>query len=103
MTTPRRRPALPALALALGLATAAPAVAPAQEALDLRTATPEEGFALAVELARRSVTTTQPDPEVLAELRAAYARDPALLIQSSGVVAEFFATVAAANDYWRDE
>ena len=81
----------------------APAVAPAQEALDLRTETAEEGFALAVELARRSVTTTQPDPEVLAELRAAYARDPALLIDSSGVVAEFFATVAAANDYWREE
>lgn len=103
MTTPRRRPALPALGLALALATAAPVGAPAQEALDLRTDTPEQGFALAVELARRSVTTTQPDTEVLAELRAAYARDPALLIESSGVVAEFFSTVAAANDYWRDQ
>ena len=81
--------------------TASPARA--QDALDLRTATPEEGFALAVELARKAVTTTQPDADVLVELRAAYARDPALLIQTSAVVGEFFATVAAANDYWREE
>jgi hypothetical protein len=103
MTTARRGTALAALGLTLGLITAAVTPAPAQEGLDLRTETPEEGFTLAVELARRSVTTTQPDPDVLEELRSAYARDPALLIASSGVVAEFFSTVAAANDYWRDE
>jgi hypothetical protein len=101
---PRRpRRAGLAAALALGLAAAVPAPAAAQETLDLRTETPQEGFALAVQLARRSVTTTQPDQDVLTELRNAYARDPALLIQTSGVVAEFFSTVAAANDYWRDE
>jgi hypothetical protein len=103
MTTPHKGPTLVAFVLALGLAAAPSTIAPAQEPLDLRTETPEEGFALAVELARRSVTTTQPDPDVLVELRSAYARDPALLIASSGVVAEFFSTVAAANDYWRDE
>ncbi len=96
----RRRP-LAVVTLALGLAVATPAAA--QDALDLRTATPDEGFALAVELARKSVTTVQPDPEVVDELRSAYARDPGLLIDSTGVVAAFFATVAAANDYWRDE
>jgi len=96
----RRRP-LAVASLALGLAVATPALA--QDALDLRTATPEEGFALAVELARKSVTTVQPDPEVVNELRSAYARDPGLLIESTSVVAEFFATVAAANDYWREE
>lgn len=96
----RRRP-LAVASLALGLTVATPALA--QEALDLQTATPDEGFALAVELARRSVTTVQPDQEVLNELRSAYARDPALLISSTSVVADFFATVAAANDYWREE
>jgi hypothetical protein len=99
----RHRRRLAAPALALGLAFATIGAAPAQETMDLQTATAEEGFALAVELARKSVTTTQPDRDVLTELRSAYARDPALLIQTSGVVAEFFATVAAANDYWREE
>ena len=94
-----------AAAFALSLAVAAPAASPAhaQEPLDLRTATPDEGFQLAVELAIRSVTTVQPDQEVLNELRSAYARDPALLISSTSVVADFFATIAAANDYWREE
>ncbi len=95
------RIAASALVLA-GLSLTAPSAA-AQEDLDLQTPTPEEGFALAVELARMAVTTTQPDTDVLVELRGAYARDPALLIQTSAVVGEFFATVAAANDYWREE
>jgi hypothetical protein len=101
MPMPTGRPL--AMLLALVVAVAAPTAAAAQDQLDLQTATAEEGFTLAVELARKSVTTTQPDKDVLVELRAAYARDPALLIQSSAVVAEFFATVAAANDYWRDQ
>ncbi|NBB70783.1 MAG: hypothetical protein GVY33_10755 [Alphaproteobacteria bacterium] len=96
----RRLAALPGV-VALSLVLAAPAAA--QEPLDLQTETPDEGFQLAVELARKSVTTVQPDPEVVNELRSAYARDPGLLIESTSVVAEFFATVAAANDYWREE
>ena len=35
----------------------------------LITANPQEGFALAVTLSRRGVKTTQPDVEVLKELR----------------------------------
>ncbi len=89
--------------LALSLLLAAPTPGRAQDGLALQTATAEEGFALAVELARRSVTTTQPDRDVLFELREAYARDPALLIQASSVIADYFAIVAAANDHWRGD
>jgi len=103
MSAPARHRRLVALlgVVALSLVFAAPAAA--QEPLDLQTETPDEGFQLAVELALRSVTTVQPDQEVLNELRSAYARDPALLISSTTVVADYFATVAAANDYWREE
>jgi len=68
----------------------------------LMTATPEQGFDLAVTMARTAVKTTQPDVETLHTLRPAYAHDPASLIDASGVVAEYFATIAAANDYWRE-
>lgn len=67
----------------------------------LITATPQEGFALAVTLSRRGVKTTQPDPEVLHRLRPVYANDADSLTAASQVVAINFQTVAAANDYWR--
>lgn len=67
----------------------------------LKTATPEEGYALAVRLARAAVRMTQTDPEVRARLRPGYAEDADALIAASQVVATHFATVAAANDYWR--
>jgi hypothetical protein len=69
----------------------------------LITDTPEEGFELAVRLARRGVVVTQPDVEVLRRLRPAYAHDPDSLIAVSHVVAVYFQTIAAANDYWRAE
>jgi len=65
------------------------------------TETPEEGFDLAIAMARRAVKSTQPDVETLQQLRPAYSHDPDSLIASSGVVAEYFATIATANDYWR--
>ena len=71
------------------------------DALSLITETPEEGFALAVALARKGVTETQPDTEVLHRLRDQYANDPDSLTAASHVVAVHFQTVAAANDYWR--
>ena len=67
----------------------------------LITATPEEGFALAVKLARLGVKFTQPDAEARDRLRPDYADDAAALIASSQVVAINFQTVAAANGYWR--
>ncbi|MBW0157538.1 hexameric tyrosine-coordinated heme protein [Sedimentimonas flavescens] len=68
----------------------------------LKTATPEEGYNLAVKLARVAVKLTQPDPAVRDRLRPEYAEDSGALIAVSQVVATHFATVAAANDYWRD-
>jgi hypothetical protein len=70
--------------------------------LSLITATPEEGFQLAIKLARKGVTETQPDKEVLHKLRPAYAHDPDSLIAASQVVAIHFQTIAAANNYWRN-
>ena len=42
----------------------------------LITATPQEGFALAVTLARKGVGTTQTDTEVLTKLRPGYTQNP---------------------------
>lgn len=70
--------------------------------LSLITDTPEEGFQVAVKLARKGVTTTQPNKEILFMLREVYARDPDSLIASSQVIAIYFQTVAAANNYWRE-
>ena len=67
----------------------------------LRTATPAEGYDLAVKLARLSIKLTQPDAAVRDKLRPDYAEDADSLIAISQVVATHFATVAAANDYWR--
>ncbi|MFA5633005.1 MAG: hexameric tyrosine-coordinated heme protein [Porticoccaceae bacterium] len=67
----------------------------------LTTNTPQEGFELAVTLARKGVSTTQTDKAVLKSLREDYARDPDSLIAVSHVIAVHFQTIAAANDYWR--
>ncbi|SDY91546.1 hexameric tyrosine-coordinated heme protein [Citreimonas salinaria] len=87
------------------LAMASPSIA--QEETEswlpsLVTETPEEGFDLAISMARKAVTTTQTDTEVLHALRPNYSRDPESLIDVSGVVASYFATIAEANDFWRD-
>lgn len=70
--------------------------------LSLVVPTPEDGFQLAIALARKGVTETQPDKEVLKKLRPAYAHDPDSLIAASQVIAIHFQTIAAANNYWRD-
>ncbi|SEH68948.1 hexameric tyrosine-coordinated heme protein [Paracoccus alkenifer] len=67
----------------------------------LITPTPEEGFALAIKMSRVAVKMTQPDAAVRDRLRGTYAEDADALIASSQVAAHWFATVAAANDYWR--
>ena len=67
----------------------------------LITATPEDGFALAVKMSRMGVKTTQPDVEVLHKLRPEYAENADSLTAASQVVAINFQTVAAANNYWR--
>nr|WP_083750151.1 hexameric tyrosine-coordinated heme protein [Rhodohalobacter halophilus] len=74
-----------------------------KQSLSLITETAEEGFEVAIQLARKGVTSTQPDKDVLFMLRDVYSKDPDALIASSQVIAIHFQTVAAANNYWRQE
>ncbi len=67
----------------------------------LITATPQEGFELAITLSRRGVKYTQPDMDVLKKLRPDYANKADSLTAASHVIATNFQTVAAANNYWR--
>jgi hypothetical protein len=52
-------------------------------------------------LARHSIHAIQGQLEILQTGRAQYAQDSEGLIAASHVVAVEFATVAAANNYWR--
>lgn len=67
----------------------------------LITKTPEEGRQLAVKMARLIIKLTQPDAEMREKLRPVYAEDAAMLIAVGQTVATEFATIAAANDYWK--
>lgn len=67
----------------------------------LITTSAEEGRALAITIARRTVKATQPDVDVLKEGRPTYATNPDGLIAVTHVVATEFQTIAAANDYWK--
>ncbi len=68
----------------------------------LITAAPEEGRQLAIKLARLTIKATQPDDAIRDRLRGVYAEDPAMLMAAGHTVAIEFATIAAANDYWRE-
>ncbi|EKV03912.1 Hexameric tyrosine-coordinated heme protein (HTHP) [Leptolyngbya sp. PCC 7375] len=67
----------------------------------LITDTPEEGRQLAVKMARLIIKMTQPDAAERDKLRNVYASDAMMLIAVGQTVATEFATVAAANNYWR--
>lgn len=67
----------------------------------LITATPEDGRALAITMARHSVHNIQPDLDVLVGGRPVYSTSPDSLVAVSQVIALEFQTVAAANNYWR--
>lgn len=67
----------------------------------LITDTPEQGYNLAVTLARKAVGMIQPDPEVKKRLRPIYSENADSLTLDSQVVAINFQTVAAANNYWK--
>ena len=67
----------------------------------LITNTPEEGRQLALKMARLIIKAPQPDDNVRERLRPIYAEDPAMLIAIGQTVAAEFATIAAANNYWR--
>ena len=67
----------------------------------LITATPEEGRALAITMARHTIHKIQPDLDVLKGGRPNYSASPDSLIAASQVVAIEFQTIAAANKYWQ--
>lgn len=67
----------------------------------LQTGNAQEGFELAIKLARMGVKYTQPSDEVRKKLRPIYAEDADSLIACSQVVAINFQKIAAANNYWR--
>lgn len=67
----------------------------------LITATPQEGFELALKLSRKGVGYTQPSADIRSKLRPVYEENADSLIASSHVVATNFQTVAAANGYWK--
>lgn len=69
----------------------------------LITETPEQGRELAIMLARKTVAAIQTDAETRQMLRPGYATNADSLTMATHVVAIEFATVAAANDYWRDQ
>lgn len=69
----------------------------------LITSTPEEGRQLAVKIARLIIKLTQPDDAKRKEQREIYANDPIMLIQIGQTVATEYATIAAANNYWRKD
>ncbi len=67
----------------------------------LITKTPEEGRHLAIKMSRLIIKVTQPDAAVRERLRSVYAEDAAMLIAIGQTVAMEFATIAAANNYWK--
>lgn len=67
----------------------------------LITPTPEEGRQLAMMMARKTIGAIQTDADVRQGLRPMYATDPDSLTAAAHVVAIEFATIAAANNYWR--
>ena len=68
----------------------------------LITDTPYEGRQLAIKLARKSIGEMQSDSAVKKAVRAVYSTDGAILIEAAEVIAIEFATIAAANNYWRE-
>lgn len=66
----------------------------------LITATPEDGFDLAITLSRFAVKATQPDMDTLKNLRSEYASNADSLIALSHVVAVHYSTIAQTNRYW---
>ncbi len=67
----------------------------------LITETPEQGRELAISMARKTIGAIQTDAETRKTLRPGYATDADSLTMAAHVVAVEFATVAAANNYWR--
>jgi len=61
----------------------------------------QSGYDLEIQLSRMAVKLTQPNDDVRSTLRETYETDATALIHASHVVALHFATIARANDHWR--
>ncbi len=61
----------------------------------------EAGRALAIKVARLTIKAMQQDGEIRKKLRPQYAESADSLVMAGHVVAIEFATIAAANNYWR--
>ena len=68
----------------------------------LQTSDPQSGFELAIKLSRMAVGYTQSNMEKLEDGRSQYEDDAGFLIAASQVIATNFQTVAAANNYWKE-
>ena len=69
----------------------------------LITPTPEDGRQLAIKMARLIIKATQPDAAIREKLRSIYAQDATMLVLIGQTVAAEFATIAAANNYWKSK
>lgn len=69
----------------------------------LKTKTPQEGFELAIKLAQKGIEYTQPSESIRKKLRPKYSKDADSLIHASEVIAIHYQTVAAANEYWKNQ
>jgi hypothetical protein len=69
----------------------------------LITKTPEEGRQLAMMVARHTIHNIQNDLDELKQGRSVYSVNPDSLTAASQVVALEYQTIAAANNYWRDQ
>ncbi|NJD64808.1 MAG: hypothetical protein FIB00_06135 [Chloroflexi bacterium] len=67
----------------------------------LITPDPESGRELALKIARLTIKAIQPSDDMRAALRPGYAGNADSLTAAAHVVAIEFATIAAANNYWR--
>lgn len=67
----------------------------------LETKTPQEGYELAILLARKAVSYTQPSADLREKIRPKYEENADSLTLIAEVVAVHFQTVASANNYWK--
>jgi hypothetical protein len=67
----------------------------------LITASPEDGRALAILIARNTIHAIQPDVEILRRSRGENAADLDTRTSAAQMISIEFATIAAANNYWR--
>ena len=68
----------------------------------LKTNTPQAGFELAIKLSQKGVEYTQPSEKIRKKLRPKYSNNADSLISVTQVIAINFQTIAAANNYWKN-